>query len=368
MGISVVEIGDGGTLSVEPWYRRDIEIFGGQLSLPEQSRLAEEMATILRARLPVLEMLRILAEGDQRPATRTRLLRVAHQVSEGTDLASAFERSGPKVSPVFIALLRAGQKSDSLPQQLSGLARMLRRQEKSRSQVITALIYPTILSLAAIAVVIVVSLTIAPALVPLFESQNVPLPRSVAAFFAFGKAIAATWPWVLGGVTAGTFATIVILKNNWANIAIRLPVFGALARDAALLTLLRSLSLIVKSGVPLAEALRATAKFDRAAPFAPTVHAAADALERGGHAHEAFHTDSRLPTTIRELFRVGEETNSLDEVLETLADAQADRLERRTQRLLRILTPILTLIIGAVIGMLVVSIMDAVFSVNALAI
>lgn len=365
-GLSVVDLGQAHQLHREPWYRRDVPLLSGRLPLAAQAALAEEMATMLRVRLPVTEMLRLLAQGAETPDMRLRLARVARLVAEGTAFPEAFTRAGPQVAPVFLALLRAGEASTALSEQLTELARLLRRQDQLRSQVVTALIYPAIVIAAGLTVMLIVALTLAPALAPIFAAQNRSPPATVAAFLAIGDLVATRWPWLLAGSVGAGLVGHLAFRAAGPRVVLALPVFGDLARDAALLTLLRSLALLLRAGRPLAASLRAVAEFDRAAPFAATALAAAAQLEEGGRAYSALAADGHLPPMVRELLRIGEEANSLVPVLESLAATQADRLERRSRRLLQLLTPMLTLLIGGMVGALVYSIMDAVFAINEL--
>jgi general secretion pathway protein F len=172
---------------------------------------------------------------------------------------------------------------------------------------------------------------------------------------------------LLLGLCAVVAAAIWGLRAGWGRVAFRLPLFGPLMRDAALLALVRSLALMLKAGRPLAEALRGMAEADPGGPFAPDLRAATAALERGERAHLALAKGGRLPPMVRELFRVGEEANALVPVLEALSQSVQGQLDQSTQRLLRLLTPILTLVIGGVVGGLVYSIMGAVLSINDLA-
>lgn len=367
LGLTVVELTEGKVASAVPWWKRDISLSGGALALAEQAALAEQMATMLRVRLPALEMLRILAQGAGRADTRDRLERTARLVAEGVPLAPAFEQAGPKVAPVFLSLLRAGGQSDAMPEQLTDLARLLRLQDQLRGQVATALLYPAILIVAAVAVMLIVALTLAPALSPLFQGDGRAMPASLAFFGALGDLIRGWWPLLTVALIALIALVILGLRAGWGRVVFRLPLFGPLMRDAALLALVRSLALMLKAGRPLAEALRGMADADPAGPFAPDLRAATAALERGERAHAALAKGGRLPPMVRELFRVGEEANALVPVLEALSQTVQGQLDQSTQRLLRLLTPILTLIIGGAVGALVYSIMGAVLSINDLA-
>lgn len=367
LGLTVVELREGAVAEVAlPWWRRDIPLGDGRLPLADQAALAEQMATMLRVRLPALEMLRILAQGAAQADTRDRLERTARLVAEGMPLAQAFAQAGPKVAPVFLSLLRAGALSDALPEQLTDLARLLRLQEQLRGQVATALLYPAILVAAAVAVMLIVALTLAPALAPLFQGEGRAMPGSLAFFMGLGAVIRGWWWLILAGLAALVVA-VMAQRARWGRVAIRLPLFGPLMRDAALLALVRSLALMLKAGRPLAEALRGMAEADPAGPFAPDLRAAVAALEGGGRAHVALAEGGRLPPLVRELFRVGEEANALVPVLEAVAQSVQGQMDQSAQRLLRLLTPILTLVIGGAVGALVYSIMGAVLSINDLA-
>lgn len=366
LGLTVVELREGAAVAALPWWKRDIPLGDGRLPLADQAALAEQMATMLRVRLPALEMLRILAQGAARAETRERLERTARLVAEGMPLAQAFAQAGPKVAPVFLSLLRAGALSDALPEQLTDLARLLRLQEQLRGQVATALLYPAILVVAAVAVMLIVALTLAPALAPLFQGEGREMPGSLAFFMGLGAVIRGWWWLILAGLAALVVA-VMAQRARWARVALRLPLFGPLMRDAALLALVRSLALMLKAGRPLAEALRGMEEADPAGPFAPDLRAAVAALEGGGRAHLALAEGGRLPPLVRELFRVGEEANALVPVLEAVAQSVQGQMDQSAQRLLRLLTPILTLVIGGAVGALVYSIMGAVLSINDLA-
>ncbi len=193
------------------------------------------------------------------------------------------------------------------------------------------------------------------------------MPLSLSIFLGLGGVITAWWPLLLALLAVAVTVAVLGLRAGWGRVLFRLPLFGPLVRDAALLALVRSLALMLKAGRPLAEALRGLAEADRTGPFAPDLTAAVTALERGERAHAALAEGGRLPVIVRELFRVGEESNALVPVLDALSQTLAGQLEQSTQRVLRLLTPILTLVIGGAVGGLVYSIMGAVLSINDLA-
>jgi len=367
MGLSVVELREAGAGASVPWYRREVGFGAGQIPLEAQAALAEQMAVLFRVRLPILEILRVLGAGTQRRDVRGRLERVARLVAEGLPFAEAFAQAGPRVAPVFTTLLRMGESSNEMPDLLQDLAKHLRSQQRLRAQIAAALIYPAVLVTVGIGVLVLVSLTFAPALEPLFQSRGLAPPTGLAVFLSLRDLVANWGVWLGLAVVAVPGLVALALRLARVRVVTRLPVIGRLAQDTALLRMTRGLELLLRSGMSLPDALDLLGTLQPGAAHAAAMRAAAESLRSGGRAHEAFAQAPRLPLLFLELFRIGEETNTLGAVLGTLSEALAAQIESRIGRLLRALTPALTLIVGALVGLLVHAVMEAVFSVSDLA-
>ncbi|MBB3711997.1 general secretion pathway protein F [Limimaricola variabilis] len=361
MGLSVVELREAGAGASVPWYRREVGLGAGQIPLEAQAALAEQMAVLFRVRLPILEILRVLGAGTQRRDVRGRLERVTRLVAEGLPFAEAFAQAGPRVAPVFTTLLRMGESSNEMPDLLQDLAKHLRSQQRLRAQIAAALIYPAVLVAVGIGVLVLVSLTFAPALEPLFQSRGLAPPTGLAVFLSL-RDLVANW-----GVWLGLVVVALALRLARVGVVTRLPVIGRLAQDTALLRMTRGLELLLRSGMSLPDALDLLGTLQPGAAHAAAMRAAAERLRSGGRAYEAFAQAPRMPLLFLELFRIGEETNTLGAVLGTLSEALAAQIESRIGRLLRALTPALTLMVGALVGLLVHAVMEAVFSVSDLA-
>ena len=367
MGLAVVELHDAALAAPVPWYRREVRLGSGALPLEEQAALAEQLAVLFRLRLPLLEILSILQKGADRRDARARLGRVQWLVSEGTPFSEAFAQAGPRVSPVFLALLAMGQKSDAMPALMTDLAGYLREQQQVKGRILGALLYPAVLLAATVGLLLIVTLSLAPALAPIFDGQDRPMPGGLAAFLALGGFLKAQGAVLAAAAVPAGLAAALLLRRAGDRIALRLPVVGTILRETALLRLNRALVLLLQAGRPLNDALATCAALAPRDPFAPALRDAAAALEKGGRAHAALALAGDLPPLFIDLFRIGEETNSLTQVLPAVSRALADRTARRIERALAALTPALTLIIGGVIGLLITTIMGAVFSVNDLA-
>jgi general secretion pathway protein F len=146
-----------------------------------------------------------------------------------------------------------------------------------------------------------------------------------------------------------------------------LPVIGPILRDSALARLTRSMNLMLAAGVPLALALRDTGTHLSADVFSAEFLRAADAVESGDRASAIFAITPALPVMFRELFEIGEQTNNLAPITDSIATVLEDGVERQSQKAVQLVTPLLTLVMGGGLALLVYTIMDAILSVNDLA-
>jgi general secretion pathway protein F len=347
-----------------------LDLFARALPMDVQADLAEQLAVLFAARLPVTEIVSVIQQGAERPALKRHFARMAGLMADGMDFPNALEQAGPTLSPLFLSLARVGQAAADPAPLMRTLAGFLRRQEKLQAQVSGALIYPLILLIGGIAVFLMMALYLAPALEPMFISVNRDVPSGLAAFLWIGNVVRTQGYWLALGLLALVPGGMVLARRHsfaLKRVSLRLPIWGEIARSGSLSRLSRSLQLMLAAGMPLTSALRDTATYLSNEPFAPNFAEAAVAIEAGASASSVFATDSTLPSVFRELFALGERTNTLPGITDALATALEDRAERQTGKATQLLTPILTLIVGGGIGILVYAVMGAILSVNDLA-
>jgi general secretion pathway protein F len=246
---------------------------------------------------------------------------------------------------------------------MSALARSLRRQEKLSSQISGALVYPAILMVAGLCVFLLMALFLAPRIATIFTSIDRPLPFGLGVFIAIGDVLRNWGVFLFVGLVGLLVGAASVLRR----LKFRIPVVGKLLREASLARLSRSLSLMLSAGVPLAPALREASTALPADPVAQVFETAATAIESGGAGRDVFAAAPELPASFRELYAIGERTNTLSRVLEAVAASLEDSTERNAQRMATLLTPLLTLVIGGSVSLLVYAVMSALLSVNDLA-
>lgn len=335
-----------------------------------QAELAEQLAVLLGTGLPALRVAEIVARMASAHGLRRHFSRVVQLMSDGKGFAESMEQASGRLSPLFAVLASVGEGAGAAGAQFPLLAKVLRRQDRIRSQITSALIYPAILLLGGAAMVLFMAVFLAPRLDAIFSSAGREPPAALAAFSTLGAmwtngTLPAAGAAVL--VAAASFSRLRGSRSVLGRVKFRLPVVGPLARDVAMSHMVRSLQLLLNAGVPLSAALSRTAGSFPDMPYSSAFDAAAAAVEAGGRAYDVLGQDRTISPLVRELFAIGEETNTLSRILETVAETLDQGVERGLQRAMAMLTPVLTLVVGGGIALVVASVMSAILSINDLA-
>lgn len=365
-----LEISEARSTQAQPWWQREV-LGSTTLPLADLGLLTREMATLIKADVPLDDTLRLVSLQPLMP-TRTRGLMTGlfNRVREGAALSEALQHSN-RVPEYYWRLVQAGEASGALGSVLDELAVLLERQIELRRQVVTALLYPLTLLVAALLALIVIVTVLLPTIVPLFKDAGATLPSTVQLMVDARDVIQRHWLVVLlvvAAVIAGAAAAArdqrVRLQKD--QLLLKLPIVGRLIADRETARFARTLSTLTHNGVPVLEAVRITASVMQNSAFAV---AAADIGERlkEGRVLSAPMVESRLfPELAIRLVGVGEQTGQLSTMLMQVATIYEATLQRQLARLMSLVTPILTLLIGGLVGGLILSVMNAILSVNEL--
>ncbi|WP_424831384.1 type II secretion system F family protein [Ruegeria sp.] len=353
-----------------PWYRRDIRLSGAELSYQDQAIVAGLLATLFRAGLPVADVIRIAGLSADKKEVARHFERVGLRVADGANFPEAFRDENHIFSPVFVSFLKISDTANSLPALLYELSGFFQKQYAAKQKVISALIYPSVLVCASVALFLVIVLYLAPNLSPIFASVGREVPATIGILLSINLFLKSHWPLATLAVISVSLSTIAALqlpqiRSAASILKMRLPVFGSLLSLSTLTRLVQSTELLLRAGNPLSESLRSSAEnMGVGTSLGSRFLEAADAVEGGRSAASIFDQDPALPSSFKELFRVGETTNNLPVTLLALSEHLSSDLERKSERLLGLITPALTLIMGTGIGFLIYTLMAAILEVN----
>ena len=343
-------------------FRRGLS--GAQLAL-----LTRQLATLLRAGLPMDEALAALGEENEDQRVRTLVVSLRSRVMEGSGLASALADAPASFPEIYRASIAAGEQSGRLDQVLARLADYTEAREALTQKVWAALAYPLLLTIVAVAVVTGLLVYVVPQIVGVFTQthQVLPLPtRALLALSAFVQA----WGWLLLiiGVTAAVGGRVALrverIHQRWHEFILKLPLVGRLVRAANTARCTRTLALLTASAVPLLDALSIAAQVMPNLPMRAAVKRAAVKVREGSSFSRSLGESGYFPPVALRLIASGERAGDLEHMLDEAANQQSRELDRWMTALTTILGPLVILLVGAMVLFIVLAILLPIFEMN----
>ncbi len=359
---------------------RGLGVGGLRLQLPRRHRVPtsdflvfnQELATLLRAGLPLVQSLDILRKRAPNPLFKTSLDDVYQRVRAGTSLSDAFEAQH-LFSGVYTASLMAGEKSGSLEQVVRRYVAHIKVLNAARSKVVSALIYPCVLILLAMAVVSLIVFKVVPEFATFYTSfghgQELPfLTRLVVSISTFMVANAV---FIIAGLAALIGGGFVWLRQPAARrrldaFTLRLPYFGPLVRKFATAQVSRTLATLLSGGIPLVNALDVAAKATANRSMADNLSGVARQVREGGSLAQSLAPRNIFPHVAIEMVEVGESTGALAEMLNSVADFYDEENETSLERFSNLIQPLLLIVMGVIIAVLLLSLYMPLFKLSSL--
>lgn len=367
-GLTPFEIGvsEGGGASTGP-------AAGRRQPVRTLSQFCRNLAAMLGGGLPLDEALKLLA-GDTGDRAGARLAEGLRQgVLAGQSLGEAMAALKSPPPDYVLGLIRAGEEGGSLVPVLGRLATALENQARLASAVRSALIYPIILLLTSLASVLLILLVVAPALEPVLTAAGEETPAAAAGLIALSQLVRENW-------TALTLTPLVILlavliwsrsapgRQALAAAIFRIPVIGELVRDIEVARVLASLSALLENGMSLVPALEVASE-GAGNPFVRlSTERVAGQVRTGEKLSGVFAADGFFPSLAAQLAAVGERSGDMARQMFHASTILEDRSRRQIETLTTIAGPVLTLVLGLLIGGIVLTLLNAIMSVNDLAV
>ena len=339
---------------------------------PKQLTLFTRQLATLNRVSPLEESLRTIVRQTEAPHVRVVVEEVHSGIVEGRRLAEAMGRAPKSFPPLYRAMVAAGERSGSLPVILERLSALLERQSEMRGKIITALAYPAVLSLVAVAVVVALMVFVIPEIVAQFDTVGQQLPFLTRLVIGISNLLVHWW-WALL-IGAGLIGLLVwrALKNPATRLVVdtrvlRLPLLGRLLRDLHAARMARTLSTMVASRLPLLEGLTLTAGTIHNRRLRLASDEIVESIRGGGSLSAAMRRVGVFPPLLVYLAASGEAAGRLDEMLERAAEYLESEFDRFTATALSLLEPLIIVVMGGIVATIVLSILLPILQLNTLA-
>jgi general secretion pathway protein F len=341
------------------------------LNQREIGDLTQQLSTLLGAGLPLDRSLGILGELAENDRVQDTVEKIRNHVREGGSLSDALEQRHGVFSRFYVNMVRAGEIGGSLDQTLARMAEYLERAKELKDGVVSALIYPILLVVLAIASLILLMVYVIPQFTPMFEDFGGDLPTLTRVVVGVGDLLQNFW-WAMLGT--------VLLLALWFRAQMRSPAsrlvwdgrflatrwLGDIIAKIETARLTRTTGTLLVNGVPLLSALSIAKNVMSNTVLAEDVAEAAKQVKTGSPLARALAQNQHFPRLALQMVNVGEETGKLDEMLLKVADTYDREVKVTIDRLMALLVPVLTLGLALLIGVIVMSVLMAILSINEL--
>jgi general secretion pathway protein F len=328
-----------------------------------------ELATLLEGGIPIDKSLSILLSGQDNNTIKDVIEDLLNGVKSGKSFAEALVNHVKLFSSVYINMVRAGEEGGVLPQVLKRLGSFQERLQKVRNEIISAMIYPLLLSCTGLVCVGALIVYVIPKFSQIFEGMGISLPFSTMILMGMSQ-YSIRYGWILIIASAVAFFLYKrAMKDKNTSIKIdqkklKLPLIGNLLWKMQIARFARTLGTLLENGVPLLKSMDIVKDVLSNHYLADILGNVKVNVKEGAGLTVSLAKRGFLPEIAVHLLKVGEETGNLDQMLLKVADNFDAEVEHRMKRLVTMVEPVLILLMGAVIGVIVISMLTAILSVN----
>jgi len=334
---------------------------GGSVKPKDISIFTRQLATMMKAGVPLLQSFDIVARGSTNPRVTKLLNDIRGDVETGTSLSHAFRKHPMYFDALYCNLVEAGEAAGILETLLDRLATYQEKTIAIKQKIKGALTYPVAVLVVAFVVVAVIMIYVIPAFKEVFTSFGADLPAPTLFVMAMSEIFVKYWWAIFGAIGGGlyfffqTWKRSVPMQRRMDRLLLKMPVFGDLLFKSAVARWTRTLSTMFAAGVPLVEALDSVGGAAGNAVFADATEQIQKDVSTGTSLTTAMQTTTLFPVMVLQMAAIGEESGSLDQMLSKAADFYEEEVDEAVKALSSLMEPFIIVILGTIIGGIVVS-------------
>ncbi|MFA5779031.1 MAG: type II secretion system F family protein [Elusimicrobiota bacterium] len=333
---------------------------------------SRQLSTLVSAGVPIVQGLTILTEQIENPAFKTVVNNISEDIKAGISIADAMKKEPDAFSDLYVAMIKAGEVGGILDVILERLSAYLEAADELKGKVKGALMYPSIVAFIAVCVTVFLLVVVIPTFEEIFTSFGADLPLPTKVLIAISKFLQSYVIFLILGVIGAAVAVIKFYKTEKGKFMIdeyslKVPMFGEMLRKVAVAKFTRTLGTLVKSGVPILQALDTVAQTAGNKIVERAILTAKESIREGEKIATPLKKSGVFPPMVIQMISVGEETGNLDTMLTKIADFYDQEVDVAVKGLTSMIEPIVICVMGIVIGAIVIAMFMPMFSMGALA-
>jgi general secretion pathway protein F len=331
-----------------------------------------QLAVLAHAGIPLVESLTALVDQVEHERLKRVLSDVKQRVNEGASLADALAAHPRVFSTLYVNMIRAGESSGALEIVLVRLAEFTESQARLRSKIAGTMAYPIAMMVIGSLIMGVLFTVVIPKITQIFANMNTTLPWYTVVTIGVSSFASRYWWLILLGLGLAIWSFLrwrrtPAGRERWDRFVLRAPVVGSIVRQIAIGRFARTLSTLLKSGVPVLTALDIVKNILGNTRLAEVVEQARDAIREGESIAAPLKRSGEFPPLVHHMVAIGERSGALEEMLSNVADAYEDQVETTIAALTSLLEPVMIVCMGVVVAFIVFSVLMPILQINNLA-
>ena len=343
----------------------------GSVSDKDITLFTRQLATMMKAGVPLLQSFDIVGKGHSNPAVAKLLLDIKSDVETGSSMSAAFRKYPLYFDSLFCNLINAGEQAGILDTLLDRLATYKEKIQAIKSKIKSALFYPISIIVVAFVIVAVIMIFVIPAFKELFSSFGADLPGPTIVVMAISDIFVKWWWAIFGSIGFGlwfffyTWKRSLSMQATMDRLILKVPVFGPLIRKATIARWARTLATMFSAGVPLVEALDSVAGASGNRVYYDATKKVQSEISTGTSLTVAMQNTNVFPNMVLQMTAIGEESGALDSMLSKVADFFEAEVDDAVDALASLMEPVIMVVLGVLIGGLVVAMYMPIFKMGA---
>jgi type IV pilus assembly protein PilC len=342
---------------------------GGRVPLGDIVIFTRQLATMIDAGLAMVQSLQALAEQSTNKAMRDVIRDISARVEGGDSLSEALQKHPKVFNRLYYSMVSAGEKGGLLAEILSRLATYLENTARLRKKVKSAMMYPTVVTVVAIGITIFLLVKVVPVFGDIYSGFGAKLPGPTLFLINMSNFIKQYFILFILAGGGSVYGWLYFIKTKsgrefWDANRIRLPIFGIIAHKICLARFTRTLSSLIRSGVPILEVLQIVSQTVGNVMMEKAIKEASTDIERGETISAALGKHPIFPSMVVRMVTAGEQTGKIDDMLERISKFLDEEIETTLSGLTSLIEPLLIVFLGVVVGGIVICMFLPIFKMS----
>jgi type IV pilus assembly protein PilC len=341
-------------------------VSGKRIKSKDLAVFCKQLFAMLRAGVTIVNGLEILRQQTENKRLAKIISQMYEDLQKGNTFSEALTQHKDAFPNIFISMVEAGELSGNIDTIMDRLSTHFEKEYKIENKIKSAMTYPAILAVVCVAVVIFMLTTIMPTFVDMYSSSGVPLPAVTTMLINFSNALKEYWYLYVFGIFVIVFGISILQKSSSVKYKedyykLKLPIVKNLALKVATSRFTRTLSTLMGSGVPLLQALDTVSGVTGNTYIGRKILEAKEDVRKGMALSQPLKQQGVFPPMVHSMIKIGEDSGSIEEILDKTADFYDEEVDTAVQRLTTMLEPIMIVFMAIIIGFIVIAMVTPMF-------